>query len=467
MSDLVIVDSGVANLASILGAFRAVGAGPIVSRDAATVRSAQRIAVPGVGSFGAGRAALAVGGLDEALVEAARAGTPLLGVCLGFQLLTEGSEESPDSAGLGLVPGVCRRLPSEVRVPQLGWNAVRPATGARFVTEAGSAAYANSYALSAADRPFRGAVATTRHGVDLVAAFERDNLLGCQFHPELSGPWGLAVLRRWLDPRSQPLLVSPSVADSAGLRRRIIPCLDVAHGRVVKGVNFQGLRDVGDPAQLAARYQLEGADEIVFLDIAASAESRPAALDAIRRTRAVVQIPLTVGGGVRSVEDAARLLEAGADKVSVNTAAVRRPELLTELAGSFGRQAVVLAIDARRRNRAWQVLVVGGREVGLPDALAWARTGARLGAGEILLTSWDRDGTDLGPDVELLRAMRRRVEVPIIASGGLGDRAAFAAAFAAGADAALAASLFHDRRDSIAGVKRELLERGLALREVA
>jgi imidazole glycerol phosphate synthase glutamine amidotransferase subunit len=469
VSGLVIVDSGIANLASIRGAFGVLGIDCTVTRDAATVRAATRLVVPGVGAFGAGRAALAHGALDRAILERAASGIPVLGICLGFQLLTEGSDEAPGVAGLGLVSGTCRRLPRSVRVPQLGWNGVEPGVGARFVMVGGYAAYANSFALPAPHGPAAGeSVAISHHGIDFVAAFERDGLLGCQFHPELSGPWGLALLSRWLDPASARRSPAATlITPSSGLTHRIIPCLDVANGRVVKGVNFQRLRDVGEPAELAARYQDEGADELVFLDIAASVESRAAALESVRRARAVLQIPLTVGGGVRTVDDAARLLEAGADKVSVNSAAVRRPELLSELAQAFGRQAVVLAIDARRRNRFWEVLTLGGREVGQPDALAWGRAGSRLGAGEILLTSWDRDGTDLGPDVELLRAMRRRVEVPIIASGGLGDRAAFAAAFGAGADAALAASLFHDRRDSIAGVKRELLERGIALREVA
>lgn len=468
MSGLTIVDSGVANLASIVGAFRALGADPIVSRDPAEVRAAARVVVPGVGAFGAGRAALARCGLDRALVDAAAAGTPLLGVCLGFQLLTQGSDESPDARGLGLLPGTCRRLPPEVRVPQLGWNEVRPEAGARFVSAVGHAAYANSFALPPPQPVAGEIVAISRHGAAFVAAFERGNLLGCQFHPELSGPWGLAVLRRWLDPETAVDSTPHSpFREAASLARRIIPCLDVAHGRVVKGVQFQGLRDVGDPAELAARYQSEGADEIVLLDIAASVESRPAALDAIRRTRATLQIPLTVGGGVRTLDDAALLLESGADKVSVNTAAVRSPQLLSVLARAFGSQAVVLAIDARRQGSGWEVLTVGGREIGHPDALAWGAAGARLGAGELLLTSWDRDGTNLGPDVDLLRAMRERIDVPLIASGGLGDRRAFASAFDAGADAALAASLFHDRRDSIAEVKRSLVEQGFAMREVA
>ena len=246
--------------------------------------------------------------------------------------------------------------------------------------------------------------------------------------------------------------------------RRLIPCLDVRDGRVVKGVQFQNLRDAGDPAEQAARYEVQGADEIVILDVAASPEGRETQVETVRRVRAAIRIPLTVGGGVRSVEDARRLLAAGADKVSVNTAAVRRPALLTELAQAFGCQCVVLAIDARRAAERWDVLVVGGRETGRADAVAWAREGERLGAGEILLTSWDRDGSRAGHDIELLRAVTDAVRVPVIASGGVGTRAHVVAAFAAGADAVLAASVFHDGDDTVDGIKSDLAVRGIRVR---
>ena len=233
---------------------------------------------------------------------------------------------------------------------------------------------------------------------------------------------------------------------------------------MVKGIRFQDLRDAGDPAEQAARYEAQGADEIVILDVAASAQGRDTQVETVRRVRAAIRIPLTVGGGVRSVVDARRLLSAGADKVSVNTAAVRRPELLTELAQAFGCQCVVLAIDARRAADHWEVLVIGGREVARPDAVTWAREGERLGAGEILLTSWDRDGTRAGHDTELLRAVADAVRVPVIASGGVGTREHVAAAFAAGADAVLAASVFHDGDDTVDGIKADLAVRGVRVR---
>jgi imidazoleglycerol phosphate synthase cyclase subunit len=250
-----------------------------------------------------------------------------------------------------------------------------------------------------------------------------------------------------------------------GLLRRIVPCLDVRDGRVVKGVRFQGLRDAGDPAVQAARYEEQGADEIVVLDVAASPEARKTHVETVARVRAVLRIPLTAGGGVKSVADARALLAAGADRISVNTAAVRRPQLLGELAAAFGRQCVVLAIDARRADGRWEVLALSGRELALPDAVTWAKWGEQLGAGEILLTSWDRDGTRAGPDLELLRAVCRAVRLPVIASGGIGERGHVAEAFGAGADAVLAASVFHDADETVAGIKADLAVRGIPVRQ--
>jgi imidazole glycerol phosphate synthase glutamine amidotransferase subunit len=456
---VVIVDSGVANLASIAGAFRRLGVTPVITADPAVVRDASRLVLPGVGAFGAGIAALRAKGLDGVIRDASVRGTPLLGICLGMQLLCEASEESPGVTGLGLITGRCRRLPETVRIPHLGWNSIRVDRGARFMTR-GVGAFANSYALRESPRGWTAAWST--HGVSFIAALERDATLVCQFHPELSGAYGAALLERWLTGRSAT--TEPAATDVPGLMRRLIPCLDVQDGRVVKGVRFQNLRDAGDPAEQAARYEAQGADEIVILDVSASAEGRGTQIDTVRHVREAIRIPLTVGGGVRSVEDARQLLAAGADKVSVNTAAVRRPALLTELAQAFGRQCVVLAIDARGTASGWEVLVLGGREPGGTDAVAWAREGERLGAGEILLTSWDRDGTRAGHDVELLRAVAGAVRVPVIASGGVGTRDHVASAFAAGADAVLAASVFHDGDDTVDGIKAELAIRGIRVR---
>jgi cyclase len=249
--------------------------------------------------------------------------------------------------------------------------------------------------------------------------------------------------------------------------KRIIPCLDVDDGRVVKGVQFVDIRDAGDPAELAALYDREGADEIVFLDITASSDDRKIILEVVSRAAEQVFIPLTVGGGVRSVEDMAELLTHGADKVSVNTAALVEPELITRCAEVFGSQCVVLAIDARRRaeGEGWEVFSHGGRRAAGRDVVEWAVLGERMGAGEILLTSMNRDGTHEGYDVELLKAVSSAVRLPVIASGGAGSAGhMYEALTEGGAEGALAASIFHFGELRIAGVKQELASRGLEVR---
>lgn len=249
------------------------------------------------------------------------------------------------------------------------------------------------------------------------------------------------------------------------LAGRIIPCLDIRNGRVVKGVRFADLRDAGDPVQRAALYEAQGADELVLLDVSATPEGRAHATDTVRAVRAVLSIPLTVGGGLRTVADAERLLEAGADKLGVNTAALRRPALLAELAARFGRQCTVLALDAAAAGAGgWEVVVQSGTERTGRDALEWAREADRLGAGEILLTSWDRDGTREGYDLELLSAVCAAVRVPVIASGGADRALHLAQALRAGASAVLAASIFHDGDTTVSDVKAELFDSGLEVR---
>jgi cyclase len=253
------------------------------------------------------------------------------------------------------------------------------------------------------------------------------------------------------------------------LAKRIIPCLDVTAGRVVKGVNFINLRDAGDPVEFAARYNEQGADELVFLDITASSDDRDTMVDVVARTAREVFIPLTVGGGIRSVHDARRILHAGADKVSVNTAAVRRPELISELSAEFGAQAVVLAIDARSHSKdRWNVYTRGGRHDEALDAVQWACRGEELGAGEILLTSMDTDGVQTGFDCGLTRAVREATQIPVIASGGAGKPEDFfevlVGTSGANADAALAASIFHYGTYTVGDLKQFLAVRGVPVR---
>ncbi|KAA9086726.1 imidazole glycerol phosphate synthase subunit HisF [Microbacterium radiodurans] len=251
------------------------------------------------------------------------------------------------------------------------------------------------------------------------------------------------------------------------LARRVIPCLDVAAGRVVKGVNFENLREMGDPVELAQRYFAQGADELTFLDVTATVDERATTYDVVRRTAEQVFIPLTVGGGVRTVDDVARLLAVGADKVGVNSAAIARPQLIDEIADRFGAQVLVLSLDVKRAPGTRSGFVVtthGGRVATTLDALDWAREAIERGAGELLVNSIDADGTKDGFDLELVRLMREVSSVPVIASGGAGDASHFAPAIAAGADAVLAASVFHSGQLTIGDVKAALVHDGVEVR---
>ena len=249
--------------------------------------------------------------------------------------------------------------------------------------------------------------------------------------------------------------------------KRVIPCLDVDAGRVVKGIGFVDLRDAGDPVELACRYDAAGADELVFLDITATSDKRSTAVELARRTADDVFVPFTIGGGIRSVDDAQAVLDAGADKVSVNSAALARPELIDELASTFGAQCVVLAIDAKARDGdGWEAYVAGGRTPTGRDAVGWAREGSERGAGEILLTSMDRDGTNAGYDLALTAAVAEAVSVPVIASGGAGELSHLSEAVGAGADAVLCASIFHYGDHTVAEVKEYLASAGVAVRPV-
>jgi imidazole glycerol phosphate synthase glutamine amidotransferase subunit len=396
-----------------------------------------------------------------ALQERIAAGLPTLLVCVGFQLLAESSAENPGVRGLGVVPVHVERFPEGVVVPQQGWNEIKAQPKASIV-KSGTAYFSNSYCMRA--QPLGWAGASTQHGVEFVSALERGAVVALQFHPELSGDYGLDLLKRWMAAKA-PAAESTVKPVVTNLKRRIIPCLDVRDGRVVKGVKFQGLKEVGDPAEVAAAYYQQGADELTMLDVSATAEKRKTCCATIRAIKKEISLPLTVGGGIKTTDDCRALLEAGADKISINTAAVLRPSLIAEVARTFGSQCTVLAIDAVSSGEAsWEVVIKSGKEKTGKDVVAWAVDAVAKGAGEILLTSFDRDGTRAGYDLGLLRAVSQAVSVPVIASGGADSAAHIAEAFEAGADAALAASIFHYKDTTVDSVKSALLDLAVPVR---
>lgn len=454
---IAVVATGVANLASVLAAVRRAGVEPVPTTDPEVVRTASHVVLPGVGRFAAGMDALRHHGLVAPLQERIAAGAPTLGICLGLQLLAMSSDEDPGVLGLGVLDTHVERLPDGVPVPHLGWSRVAVDPGARLLRP-GTGSFAHSYTLRGVPEGWTGAWAV--HGEPFVAGVERGRILGLQLHPELSGRWGQELLEDWLSGREGGM----SGGALGGRLRRIIPCLDVDRGRVVKGVRFSDLRDSGDPAERAARYADGGADELVMLDVSATVDGRETAVATVRAIRRVLPVPLTVGGGIRSVDDARRLLDAGADKIAVNSAAVARPELLGLLADQFGTQCVVLALDAARRGDGWEVVVRSGRERTGIDAVRWAVEAVVRGAGEVLLTSWDRDGTGDGYDLPLVSAVSGAVGVPIVASGGASRTEHLVEVLEAGADAALIASMVHDEVTTVDQLKAELETLGVEVR---
>lgn len=458
-----IIDMQCSNLASVRAAFERLGAETELVRDAAAVSSAERLVLPGVGAFARGMDRLRELGLEDALRARCAEGRSLLAICLGLQLLCRSSAEAPGVDGLGVVDAKVEALDApDLPLPQLGWNRVRAASRseASALEPERWAFFANGYGVRG--EPEGWEVATSRYGPDFVAAMRRASVLACQFHPELSGDYGRELLQSWLAQDLVPARRGPAL--------RVIPCLDLDGGRVVKGVRFSNLRDAGSPLERAVLYEEQGADELVLLDVSATLEARAHATAVVGELRARLALPLTVGGGVRSEDDAARLLDAGADKVAINSAAVERPEIVAELAERFGSQCVVVSIDAARRElggvakAAWEVRTRSGSHASGLDAVAWAARVAELGAGEILVTSHDRDGTKSGYDCALLRAIRAACALPLVASGGASSAQDMVEAVEAGASAVLAASIFHDGERSVASVKQELMRAGLELR---
>ena len=514
-----VINYGAGNLGSIMNALKSIGA------DASFVRSPEemtgknayeKIILPGDGHFAQAMKALTDGGYAQAVKEWIACDKPFLGICIGLQLLFDESQEAPPVngvpvRGLGIINGRVN-LFSAKKVPQIGWNKTfaRP----KSLLFAGIPPetyfyYIHSYYCKPKNDEYTAA--TAEYYQKYCAAVESGNLAAVQFHPEKSGAAGMRLLENWVNhavrqkcggsvtdrseaaaPRSEDCGArgsrveksntpetaatackdgaspSDSSAGRSNLAKRIIPCLDVDDGRVVKGVKFKGIADAGDPVEMARRYNDDGADELTFLDIGASYKSRATLLGVVERVAREVFIPICVGGGVRTVADMRDAMNAGADKVSVCTSALQRPELLSEMAAAYGRQCVVLSIDAKRIVQpagaaVWHAFSRGGRDDTGIDAIEWAARAVELGAGEILLNSIDADGTGAGYDLELTRRVMASVNVPVIASGGAGSLQQIAAA-AAAADAALVASLLHFGKTTIQEIKAHCLKQSIMIR---
>jgi len=489
---VVVIPTGSANLASVIAAVRGADSRPdlepTVSGDADRIRDAAAVILPGVGAFGPAMMRLEALGCIDALRRRIDECRPTLAICLGLQLLAASSDESPGIAGLGVITAPIEAIDDlrdvAARVPHMGRTALDLRPLGDDLACSIDAYFAHGYGLRTTPDGWRSVRIGTSRG-SVVAALRRGVVLACQFHPELSGPGGLDLIRAWLAVARTSISAPASIGDAlehpclrAPLRRlpssesplvastpapwartRLIPCLDLRRGRVVKGVRFGDLVDLGDPVDLASRYADDGADEIVLLDIDATVDGRVTSLRTIEAVRAHVAAPLTVGGGVRTLDDVEALLRAGADKVTVNSAAIERPGLIDAIATRFGRQCTVVAVDALRNDahpRWWTVRSrAGGAETGL-DAVDWCREAVRRGAGELLVTSIDRDGTRSGYDLGLMRAIADAVRVPLIASGGAGRPQDLREAADAGVDGLLVAGMLHRGEATVASLRAAL-----------
>jgi len=472
-----VIDYGAGNLRSVEGALARIGAPSRRVTGPGDLAGASALVLPGVGRYRSAAGRLREAGMWEPLKAWARSGRPLVGICLGMQLLFDGSDEDPGVEGLGLIPGTVSRLESPL-VPHIGWAPVvahEPASAAwKSVPRRFYAYYAHSFAVPPGHP---AATATTTSPARFTAAVASGAVCGFQFHPEKSGHDGAVLLAALVRDLAGPVaagvaaVASRSPQEPVGVpaRRgrpyRVIPCLDIKGGRVVKGVRFRDLRDAGDPVEHARTYDEDGADEVCLLDVSASQEERRPLYGLVAGVASVLRVPFSVGGGIRSLDEMRHLLLAGADRVSIGTAAVENPHLVRDAAERFGSQFVVVSIDARRRGHWFEVTTHGGtRGTGL-DTVEHARQVAGLGAGEILLNAMDADGTRGGYDLALTQAVARAVSIPVIASGGAGSPADLVRALRdSGADAVLAASIFHDGLFTIREAKRALREAGLEVR---
>jgi imidazole glycerol-phosphate synthase subunit HisF len=468
---IAVLDYGMGNRRSVQKALEHVGATVLVTSDERELRSVDGIVIVGVGAFPEAMRRLRP--LSRLLAERHAEGTPILGICLGLQLFFDGSDEHEGARGFGFLEGEVRQMrPSGDRLPHIGWSRVRweqPSELLEGLPDECAFYHVHSYVANPTNRDV--VLGSTEYGERFVSAVQQGSLFGVQFHPEKSSTHGLKLLKNFSNAcigTARRVLPDRAQESRPGLCKRIVPCLDVDGGRVVKGTNFVNLRDAGDPVELARFYDREGADEIAFLDISATHEKRNTIAKLAKEAVSEVFVPITIGGGIRTVADAQTVLDAGADNISVNSAAVAEPELLNELDAVFANQNLILAIDAKRSRdgAGWDVYIAGGRTAANRDAIAWAQEGVARGAGQILITSMDRDGTQGGYDIDLIASMCEAVNVPIIASGGAGSLKHLTEGLEAGADAVLCASIFHYDTYRVADVKSHIDNHGIMVRSV-
>ena len=464
MSTVLILDTRAGNLFSLRAAIERLGyQTETLSAPPPGTEDYSALVIPGQGRFGTVMENIEPAGWGDYLRDFKATGKPILGICVGMQILFESSDEDPGAKGLGWYKGHIQKLEFP-KQPMVGWatleSPVMPDWAMYFV---------NSYALVDTEL----AIAKTRYGQTFTAAVADHNVIGVQFHPEKSGPLGEQLIGKALSG-----ILHKQIQQAGSIRfgeltedrllPRVIVCLDVDKGRVVKGTNFKELRDMGDPIELALRYQEQGADELVFLDISATRERRNTALDLVTEIARHLSIPFTVGGGLKNLEDVKAFLDAGADKVALNSTAVLKPEVVDATAKAYGSQCVMVAVDVNDESEGDTENLVcyisgGHKKVDL-DFNAWTLEAAERGAGELMLNAMHKDGTGTGFDNDLTLDVSRRLPIQVIASGGAKTPEHFVESFKQGVDACLAAGMFHTNQYQVQDVKQAVVEAGIAMR---
>lgn len=450
-----IIDYKSGNIGSIKNILEKLGAEYIISDDPSILKKTNKLIFPGQGRAGPAMEELKNRKLDIFIKNTKK---PFLGICLGMQLLLDYSQED-NTQCLGIIPGQVRKFGTKYPVPQIGWNKIELIGGSNIIPNETNGEYfyfINSYIVETNPEFIFG---ITNYGGNFASIIQKDNYTGLQFHPEKSGDLGIQIIESFL---KQPKI---SFFETSNLAKRVITCMDIKNGRVVKGTGYKSLKDSGDPVEMAIGYSNQGVDELVFLDIGATVEDRPTLYDLVRKVSQNVNVPLTVGGGIKSMSDIDTLLKSGADKVSIGSVAISNPELIKKAVEKYGSQCITISIDPKLEGENWIQYISGGNISTGKNTLEFAIEMEALGVGELLVNSLNRDGTKSGYDIALLKAVKERVNISVIASSGAGKLEDFYQVISeANVDAVLAAGLFHSNTLTIDQVKEYLKSKNVNIR---
>ena len=449
---ITIIDYNAGNTGSVVNCLKRIGVKYQISSDPLVLKQAEKLIFPGVGRA---RSAMSELKKREIIKVIKNYKKPFLGICLGMQLLMKSSAEDQVKC-LGVIRGKVKKFSSKNRlsIPQIGWNQVKKIANDPLFKNIPDNAYfyfVNSYFIDPKEGSILG---VTNFGDEFTSVVKKNNFYGVQFHPEKSGTIGQQLVKNFCQLKT-----------GSNLSKRIIACMDIKNGQVVKGINYKNLKRTGDPVKLAKKYSKDGVDELIFLDITATIEKRKTLTNLVKKVAQEINIPFTVGGGINNLTQINELLSAGADKISIGTAAILNPNLIKSASKKFGSQCIVISLDPKKDGNQWSLYINGGSKNAKINAINFAKKMEQLGAGELLVNSLDRDGTKLGYDLDLLKEIKSKVNIPIIASSGAGCKKDFLDAFQnSKVDATLAAGLFNSGKLEISTLKKYLIQNNLTMR---